>query len=58
MHWVGEPNIGQVSWRYPLVLLARLRKGRSALYLSHRMSMRFLKGFYIVLHFWYALFWF
>ena len=58
MHWVSETNVGRASWRYPPVLSARLSKGRSALYLFHQMSMRFLKGFYIVLHFWYALFWF
>lgn len=57
MYWVSEQG-GQASWWYPLVPVARLSKGCSALYLSHQMSMRFLKGFYIVLHFWYALFWF
>lgn len=52
-----EPNIGQAICR-TLVQSAGLSEGLSALYLSHQMSMRFLKDFSIVLRFWYALFWF
>lgn len=59
MYWVHEPSVEQASWWYPLVLSARRNNGYyCAWYLFHWMSMKFLKGFYIVLHFWYALFWF
>lgn len=36
--------------------VSRLSSGPSAVHRFHQMSMRFLKGFYMVLHFWYDLF--